>query len=171
MHILAYFHKVSGLMRKYDTSWMDEADKRTLSEAYISLTDAFNGIEKIILPILNEGTDLRTYVARPYICLALSSYCTTLYNECDYLINTYSYPQRDGFDEFIVYLKQLRNLCAHRYGSTMNTKDFLPSVAFCILPMKESIRSMLYDILHKADTPDKKSLYKRVRLFNRRSMY
>ncbi len=84
----------------------------------------------------------------------------TLYNECDYLIDSYS----ACFNTDLLYLlKELRNLCAHRFGTSMDTSMFGFVAVECVLPMKESVRSSLYDVIRQSPGT---GLEQRVQSFN-----
>lgn len=139
---------------------MDDADRRNLKQSMQSLMDAINDIERIVNPILESGENVMKYKLRFSERQRLSSDFTTISNECKYLVTKHSAKlNRNLLD----YLQELRNLCAHRFGSSMDTSMFLYTAAYSVLPMKESIRSMLYDVLERYPDPDTKS---RVSSFN-----
>ncbi len=140
--------------------WMESADQRDLEGSIRSLTDAFNDIEITVAPIVRSGEYPRNSVLSFEAALRLSSDFQTMYNECDYLIDRYS----ARFNADLLYLlRDLRNLCAHRFGTSMDTSMFVPLAIECILPMKESLRSSLYDVL---DRNPGTGLRERVRMFN-----
>ncbi len=76
----------------------------------------------------------------------MSSDFITLYNECEFLEDNYS---ADFNPESMTKLRHLRRLCAHRFGSSMDTSMFLTVVIEEILPMKEPIRSVLLEVLKR----------------------
>ena len=142
------------------TEWMTLADRRSPQESIQSLMDAINDIERIVEPILASVDDVTEYKLRFSDKQRLSSDFTTISNECKYLVTKHSAKlNRNLLD----YLQELRNLCAHRFGSSMDTSMFLHTAVNSILPMKESIRSMLYDVLKQYPDSDMK---RRVSSFN-----
>lgn len=144
---------------------MREADVRSFEDSVYSLTDAFNNIERMVKPLIDSGEDLlETEQSQEYYTL-LTSYFVTLYKECEFITDNYSARLTE---DKLSYLYHLRNLCAHRFGSTMSTHRLIDETAKVILPMKESIRSMLFDALVQEPNPE---LEKRVRMFNRKSRW
>lgn len=142
--------------------WMVEADRRDLAGSLQSLMDAFNDIEAVVNPIAASGADLLGYDAGFETNIRLSGDCTTLYNECEYLSENYSAKLNP---QLVAYLHHLRNLCAHRFGSSMNTTHFVYEMVYSVLPMKESIRSMIHDVLK--ENPDR-VMRDRLASFNRK---
>lgn len=124
------------------------------------MTDAFNDIEISVAPIVGSGMDPRIFILSFETARRMSSDFQTMYNECDYLIDRYS--ARFNAD-LLHLLRDLRNLCAHRFGTSMDTSMFVPLAIECILPMKESVRSSLYDVL---DRNPGTGLRERVRTFS-----
>ena len=140
--------------------WIRSADQRDLEESIMSLTDAFNGIEESVASMAESGIDPRHFELNFETARRMSSDFQTIYNECDYLISNHS----ARFNANLLYLlRELRNLCAHRFGSSMDRSMFMPIAVECILPMKESVRSSLYDVL---DRNPGTGLRERVRMFN-----
>ena len=142
--------------------WMIRADMRSLEDSIESLTDAINDIEDITMPLVESGIALYGHNLDFSQAQRLSSDFQTIYNECAFLMDRYS--ARFNAED-LTYLRHLRRLCAHRFGSSMD-RSMLLQVAVCeILPMKESIRSCLIDVL---DRNPGTGLRERVRTFNRR---
>ena len=126
--------------------WMESADQRDLEGSIMSLTDAFNSIEESVASMAESGIDPRHFELNFETARRMSSDFQTIYNECDYLISNHS----ARFNADLLYLlRELRNLCAHRFGSSMDRSMFMPIAVECILPMKESVRSSLYDVLDR----------------------
>lgn len=144
--------------------WMQDADKRTMVDSIESILFAFNQLEGIVQPIIDSGADLLLFDPGFDTYALMSTHCTTIYNECSYLVKEHHGGLRK---EDLLYLRHLRNLCAHRFGRSMSTAGFLDSVAYVILPMKGAVRSMLLDILKK-DGKRGNDLYGQVRSMNRR---
>lgn len=143
--------------------WMVEADNRTLEDSLQSLMDAFNNIEATVNPLIEAGVDIERCVLDYPVCQRLSSDFIILYNECDFLDKKYS---AEFNADLLTYLRHLRRLCAHRFGSSMDASRFLQVTVIQILPMKEPIRSKLYDVLKKNPGTGMEG---RVASFNRRS--
>lgn len=143
--------------------WMVEADNRRLEDSLQSLMDAFNDIEATVNPLIEAGVDIERYVLDYPTCQRLSSDFIILYNECEFLENNYSAKFNA---DLLTYLRHLRRLCAHRFGSSMDASRFLQVAVIQILPMKKPIKSKLYDVLK--DNPGT-GMEGRVASFNRRS--
>ncbi len=142
--------------------WMVIADRRRLEDSIQSLTDAFNDIESIVLPLKQAGVDLQTYRPDFVTRQRLSSDFITLYNECEFL--ELNYHAKFNSDD-LAYLRHLRKLCAHRFGSSMDDSMFLIEVDTQILRMKGSIKSKLYNVL---DENPGTGMEGRVESFNKR---
>lgn len=143
--------------------WMVEADDRRLEDSFQSLMDAFNDIEATVNPLIDAGVNIEKYLLDYPVCQRLSSDFIILYNECEFLEDNYSAKFNANQ---LTYLRHLRRLCAHRFGSSMDASRFLQVAVNHILPMKEPIRSKLYDILkHNPGT----GMEGRVASFNRHS--
>lgn len=124
--------------------WISLADQRDLKESIQSLTDAFNDLEQSISLI--RGSWNGPVLPEPSFEIAqrMSSDFQTIYNECEYLIDNHS----ARFNADLLYLlKELRNLFAHRFGTSMDRSMLVPITVECILPMKESLRSSLYEVI------------------------
>lgn len=142
--------------------WMKRADMRSLEDSIRSLTDAINDIEDVTMPLVKSGIDLYGYTLDFSQAQRLSSDFQTIYNECAFLMEHYS--ARFNAED-LTYLRHLRRLCAHRFGSSMDRSMLLQTAVYDILPMKESIRSSLLDVL---DMNPGTGLKERVCTFNRR---
>ncbi len=142
--------------------WMIRADMRSLEDSIESLTDAINDIEDVTMPLVRSGIDLYGYTLDFSQAQRLSSDFQTIYNECAFLMDRYS--ARFNAED-LTYLRHLRRLCAHRFGSSMDRSMFIPIAVECILPMKESVRSSLYEVL---DRNPGTGLRERVCTFNHR---
>lgn len=142
---------------------MLKADIRSLEDSILSLTDSFNDIEAVVKPLLDAGINIETYEPDFATCQRLSSDFITLYNECEFLDDKYS---AEINDDTLTYLRHLRRLCAHRFGSSMDTSRFIYATVIYILPMKEPIRSRLYDVLKENPGTGMEG---RVASFNKRS--
>ena len=141
---------------------MVRADIRRLDDSLQSLMDAFNDIEAVVNPLIEAGVDIETYELEFPIRQRLSSDFITLYNECEFLDDHY---HAEFNDDDLTYLRHLRRLCAHRFGSSMDGSLFLHEVVYQIIPMKKPIKSRLYDVLKKNPGTDMEG---RITSFNRR---
>lgn len=125
--------------------WMDAVDKRTLESSLQSLMDAFNDLEYVLKHQIGED-NYDTYMPDYFLGQRLSSDFITIYNECEFLEENYSAKFNP---KSMSYLRHLRRLCAHRFGSSMDISMFPTVIAEEIIPMKEPIRSVLLEVLKR----------------------
>ena len=145
--------------------WMIFADQRSLFASFESLLYAFNDIESVLEDIIEEGHIIGEYTPEFPTYQRLSSDFITLYNECEYLTKNHR-ARLNNKD--LTYLRHLRRLCAHRFGISMDTSRFLLAAQNDILPMKESIRSMMFEVLNENPNPN---MEQRVKSFNIRNRF
>ena len=89
--------------------------------------------------------------------------CEIIYNECEYLVKNH---HSELTERKLEYLRQMRNVCSHRFGSTMDDYNFLDACIHVILPMKDSLKSMLMDSVK--NHPDSKVDMQRLSSLNKR---
>ena len=155
--------------------WMDETDRRNFRASAISLMDAYDDLEQIAGPYEDFEGDITRVDVGFQTYQRMSSDFTTIFNECDYLIHDLSKGKRKGYEKrekkFLSkdnekLLRELRNLCAHRFGSSMDTTMLLGIAVDYVLPLRKSIRAMLLDLLK--ENPSSADLKERMVAFNRR---
>ncbi len=144
----------------YDTQWMTELEKSDLYDSVNNLTAAFNDLEAIVLEYGEMSKE--EYELDCPTFARLCSDCTFIYNECERIINDYGgyFNKRE-----LEYLRHLRITCAHYSGLTTNSVRYYNAVIYAVIPLKEKIRSMLYEVI---DSNNREDLSDAVKQFNRK---
>ena len=144
----------------YDTKWMTELERSELSNSVNNLMKAFNDLEEIVH---EHGFMVEEKFKLDYPTFArLCSDCTFIYNECERIINEYGgYLNRKDLE----YLRHLRITFAHFSGPVTNSVRYYNAVIFTVIPLKEKIRSMLYEVI---DNNGREDLSDAVKQFNRK---
>ena len=139
---------------------MTESEVKDLSLSITDLVDAFNDLEAIVgeYGVMTWRDYHMEYPDFARMC----SDCIFLYNECERIIDNFGgHLNRKQLD----YLRYLRINCAHYCGSTRNNIRYYEAVYYVIIPMKEKIRSMLYEVIEKNGNNE---LTDAVKQFNRK---
>ncbi len=147
----------------YDTSWMTELERYDVSQSAENLITAFNDLETIVDEY--GGMTRRNYSLSYPDFARMCADCTIIYNECERLLDRFG-GRLDN--ELYDYLRHLRIACAHYSGSSTNDFGYYDAVEHAVLPMKEKIRSMLYDVIKRNG---EYGMSERVHSFNRKHRF
>lgn len=135
--------------RLEDTAWMAKEyhdSRHSFDNSLTALIEAVTELKKLAVPYRDNGYDLSGIKIDYATKSALAMCCQVMYTECKYLVDVHSAVFNK---KKLEYLELLRNVCAHRFGSTMKDYLFLDAVVFSILPIAESVKSMLMEELDR----------------------